>query len=251
MRLDIYDKWGPAGAGVISQADNVVSVLWFRRTLDTLNTTFRRKPFCCLEIGGGAGGVLNIFKRKLPLMAAVACDIYIPAVKQGGAMFPDIGFFASDGCRLACRDKKIDVVIVHDVLEHVEEPQAMLADAYRVLKPGGTLHLFVPCEGQPGTLHALFRNNPKEKYGHIQNYRRKDVIEMLQNVGFVIKTKLDSFHFAGQMSDVLSYYRDDLRLRKVKKMVAVVVGILARIGYVESKLMTKFPGLCLEIVAVK
>jgi SAM-dependent methyltransferase len=49
----------------------------------------------------------------------------------------------SDG-RLAIGDGSTDVVVSVYVLEHVEEPKVYLSEATRVLRPGGTLLLFVP-----------------------------------------------------------------------------------------------------------
>lgn len=41
-------------------------------------------------------------------------------------------------------DQSFDTVVAFQVLEHVEEPHAMLAEAYRVLRPSGLLILTTP-----------------------------------------------------------------------------------------------------------
>jgi ubiquinone/menaquinone biosynthesis C-methylase UbiE len=48
------------------------------------------------------------------------------------------------GEQLPFENGSMDVVISLQVLEHVQDPQAVLAEVYRVLKPGG--HFFVACE---------------------------------------------------------------------------------------------------------
>lgn len=45
---------------------------------------------------------------------------------------------------LPIRDAAADTVIALSVLEHLREPQQMLAEAFRILKPGGLLYLAVP-----------------------------------------------------------------------------------------------------------
>ena len=45
-------------------------------------------------------------------------------------------------------DASFDVVILHTVLTHVEKPEAMLAEAHRILRPGGWLGV---CDGDFST----------------------------------------------------------------------------------------------------
>jgi len=40
--------------------------------------------------------------------------------------------------------KKYDVITAHQVLEHVEDPNKFLNDIYKILRPGGILHLELP-----------------------------------------------------------------------------------------------------------
>ena len=54
-----------------------------------------------------------------------------------------------------------DVIICHHVLEHVENPAAMLQDALRILKTGGTLLVFVPYEKE-----SRYRNFDKDEPNH-------------------------------------------------------------------------------------
>ena len=52
--------------------------------------------------------------------------------------------FVSDLCRLPLRSSGSDVVVSVNVLEHVREPQSVLREMARVLKPGGRLYLVAP-----------------------------------------------------------------------------------------------------------
>ncbi len=57
------------------------------------------------------------------------------------AATPDI--FANASC-LPIQSDKFDVVTLFEIVEHLESPQEALKEAYRVLKPGGSLWLTVP-----------------------------------------------------------------------------------------------------------
>jgi SAM-dependent methyltransferase len=59
-----------------------------------------------------------------------------------------------DARRMPLADASMDVVLITQVLEHIPEPIAVIAEIRRVLKPGGTLLLSVPSifpqHGSPG-----------------------------------------------------------------------------------------------------
>lgn len=85
----------------------------------------------------------------------------------GAAMYgarPDV--FA-DAARLPFPDASVDAVVMFEVLEHLREPQAALAEAARVLRPGGRLLLSMPFlypihdaphDYQRLTVHGLVRD---------------------------------------------------------------------------------------------
>ena len=52
--------------------------------------------------------------------------------------------FSSDATRLPLPDDSVDTLITLEMLEHVPDPRAVVAELGRVLKPGGTLFLSVP-----------------------------------------------------------------------------------------------------------
>ena len=56
-----------------------------------------------------------------------------------------VEFHLSDACRLSfLEDASVDIFVSFETLEHVPEPDALLAEAARVLKPGGRLLVSVP-----------------------------------------------------------------------------------------------------------
>jgi len=58
-------------------------------------------------------------------------------------------------------DELADTVVSFQVMEHLREPQNMLSEAYRVLKPGGTIFVTVPWQWRIHEApHDYFRYTP-------------------------------------------------------------------------------------------
>ena len=93
-----------------------------------------------LEIGCGAGGLLKELSRT---SVAYGMDVEAESMKycrERGLERLCLG----DAAALPYRSEQFDAVICVDVLEHLDDDRAALADIYRVLKPGGRLLATVP-----------------------------------------------------------------------------------------------------------
>ena len=49
-----------------------------------------------------------------------------------------------------------DLILSHEVLEHVQDDHAAICEMMRVLKPGGRIALFVPNRGYPFETHGMY-----------------------------------------------------------------------------------------------
>ncbi len=65
--------------------------------------------------------------------------------------------FSSDATRLPLADNSVDTLITLEMLEHVPDPGAVVAELGRVLKPGGTLLLSVPSAVPRHDTHDFWR----------------------------------------------------------------------------------------------
>jgi SAM-dependent methyltransferase len=77
-----------------------------------------------------------------------------------------------------------------NVLEHLEDDQALLDAFYRALEPGGMLFIYVPA------FPLLFSAND-ERVGHYRRYRIGPLAEMLRRSGFSLERSsyVDSIGF--------------------------------------------------------
>ncbi|MEB3172696.1 MAG: methyltransferase domain-containing protein [Cyanobacteriota bacterium] len=99
-----------------------------------------------LEIGCGVGAVLAGIARAHP--GAQLCGIDISPGQIEGARrhlgeqgIPDVELVVGDGASLPWPDGHFDRVRLVWVVEHLREPAVVLAEALRVLRPGGSIHL--------------------------------------------------------------------------------------------------------------
>ena len=109
-----------------------------------------------LDLGCGAGGSVDHFRGARPDVAWVGADLASsPEVAERRRS--DATFVTFDGVHLPLADASIDAVYCKQVLEHVRAPAPLLADAARVLRPGGLLG---GSTSQLEPFHSLSTANP-------------------------------------------------------------------------------------------
>jgi SAM-dependent methyltransferase len=81
-------------------------------------------------------------------------------------------------------DEHFDVVTSWHVLEHVLDPSRVLAEAYRILKPGGVLMLEVPNFDSLGRTVLRTYWFPLELPRHLYHYTPKTLGALLRKAGF-------------------------------------------------------------------
>ena len=74
---------------------------------------------------------------------------------------------------------EFDLIAACDVLEHIEQDEAVLAEIFRALKPGGGLLLTVP-------QHPALWSKSDEVAHHRRRYRRRELAGKARRAGFDI-----------------------------------------------------------------
>jgi SAM-dependent methyltransferase len=64
-----------------------------------------------------------------------------------------------------------------NVLEHIEDDSAALAEMFRILEPGGCLYLYVPA------MDVLYSSMDR-KVGHIRRYSYRGLVDLVEAAGF-------------------------------------------------------------------
>jgi SAM-dependent methyltransferase len=70
------------------------------------------------------------------------------------------------GERLPFPSKSFDVILSHEVLEHVQDDRLAVREMARVLRPGGRMVVFVPNRGYPFETHGIYLRG-RYRFGNI------------------------------------------------------------------------------------
>lgn len=98
-----------------------------------------------LDVAGGTGDIAFRFLRRAPGATAVVCDMtgqmLINGQKRAGVEKPvgRLDWVVGDAMALPFADSSFDVYTISFGIRNVTRPRDALAEAFRVLKPGGRL----------------------------------------------------------------------------------------------------------------
>lgn len=105
-----------------------------------------------LDVGCGLGLYVRQFRAFSPHVWGV--DIDADKVAEASKTLPNISQAPAEALPFA--DGTFDVVLSHEVLEHVDDDRRAVAEACRVLRPGGRLVVFAPNRWYPFETHGAY-----------------------------------------------------------------------------------------------
>ena len=109
-----------------------------------------------LEIGGGEGLHFEYVKSKYSkyLLTDIRKSELCPTAKIASES-GSLTFLLQDAENLSFSDSSMDRVIFACVLHHLGDPEKALCEARRVVKSGGMISIYLPCD--PGFFYRLLR----------------------------------------------------------------------------------------------
>jgi SAM-dependent methyltransferase len=101
-----------------------------------------------LEIGCSSGFLLGQLCKQFPQACVIGADVIKNALHNVANNIPNIPLLCFDLVHCPLPDNCCDVVILLNVLEHIENDTAAMRQICRILKPGGIAVLEVPAGAQ-------------------------------------------------------------------------------------------------------
>lgn len=158
----------------------------YRIIFDVLSK-YIKKDDTILDIGCGAGTVSLYFANQghsvygidISKRAIDACVQSSKVLNVDKVMFKVMDFPEETPAKL------FDVVILCEVLEHLEEDEVVLGKIFRLLKKGGIAVVSAPSRNAPLFKMGYTREFDK-RVGHLRRYDLKELVKKCKGKGFTI-----------------------------------------------------------------
>jgi SAM-dependent methyltransferase len=151
---------------------------WYRERRAILAKQLRRVPGTgrALDIGAAGGGNTRVLQTHgWQAVALEYSDSVADVAKARG-----ISAIRADARDLPLASGACGLVTAFDILEHIEEDYLAAAEIGRVLRPGGTALIAVPCDMALWSAHD-------DEVGHVRRYDRSGLVSLMQKAGFTIE----------------------------------------------------------------
>jgi SAM-dependent methyltransferase len=157
-------------------------------------------PAVIVDLGCGDGSALAIAAEHNPAHRFAGIDWSGDALRQAQALGLTVVRAGVSGGSLPVADGAADVVIMSELIEHLVDPDGAVAEARRILRPGGSLLLSTPNLAawynrgllafgiQPifseVSLRGVFGRPGRVVAGHLRLFTRRALTEFLTASGF-------------------------------------------------------------------
>jgi 2-polyprenyl-3-methyl-5-hydroxy-6-metoxy-1,4-benzoquinol methylase len=158
----------------------------FHGTLDELWD--RAAPSSVLDVGCGEGVLTVEWAERLGDGRVVGIDLDDPklAAEWEQRKRPNLEFRAEEATRLTFADGEFDLAAAIEVLEHVPEPEATLAEMARVARS----HLLVSVPREPlwrglNMVRGAYWRDLGNTPGHVNHWSKRGFVSLLSRYGAV------------------------------------------------------------------
>jgi SAM-dependent methyltransferase len=214
---------------------------WYRERRALLGRALRQlpgTPGTALDIGAAGGGNTRVLRqhRWTPIAVEYGHDGAMAARQRA------LSTVRGDGRHLPFRSGSIDLVVAFDVLEHIDDDEQVASEMRRVLRPGGSALISVPCDMKLWSAHD-------EAVGHLRRYTRDSLRTVMEKGGLRVD-QLWSWNVL--LRPAAAYTRKRSTTSDLRKMNPLVNSALSAVIIAERFLPVRsLPGVSLIAQAVR
>lgn len=150
---------------------------WYRERRALLAGALRKvgEPGRALDVGAAAGGNSRVLRdhgwRPLALEYS---ESGAEVAKERG-----LDVIRADARSLPLESRSMDLILAFDILEHIVEDVDAAGEFLRVLRPGRSALIAVPCDPRLWSAHDV-------AVDHVRRYTRETLLETMGKAGFVV-----------------------------------------------------------------
>lgn len=135
-----------------------------------------------MEIGCSSGYLLHDLAQRFPKAVLVGADVVKEPLYKLAKKLPGVPLLRFDLLKCPIPDNSVDILVMLNVLEHIEHDLDALKKAHNLLKPGGALIIEVPAGP------ALYDSYDAELQ-HFRRYSPSELQNKLTQAGFSVVRK--------------------------------------------------------------
>ncbi len=139
-----------------------------------------------LDVGCGTGFLIDLLTKQRPARY-MGVDLSSEMIRVAkGKQVTGAEFVVASADKLPCQDQSFDIVTCSQSFHHYPYPEKAMAEAYRVLKPGG---LYILSDTGIGGIGGWLDNHvffKLAKSGDCHTTNRKGISKMMEKVGFKV-----------------------------------------------------------------
>jgi SAM-dependent methyltransferase len=157
---------------------------WFRsrnRLIDWALRKYFPEARSFFELGCGTGVVLQALRARRPALALAGGEPFAAGLEVARSRMPDVSLYQLDGRQLPF-DEEFDAAGAFDVLEHIDEDEAVLRQLRQAIKPGGGLLVSVP-------QHPWLWSPVDDYSHHRRRYTSGELVRRVEAAGFGVLRK--------------------------------------------------------------
>lgn len=155
------------------------SYWWFTAKFKIMDTIIRRfipSGSTILDVGCGTGGFAAMMQKNYSMICLDTSPTALEFCSKRGLKNQFNGLLSE----FDDKSNPVDAVTMLDVVEHIEDDESALRDAYNLLPDGGVAFITVPAYQWLWSFHDVI-------HMHYRRYSRRTIIDVVRKAGFRIE----------------------------------------------------------------